>query len=270
LAARSYLFVPGTQPERFEKALRSGADAIILDLEDGVAPERKTEARIVVAGWLSPERPVYVRVNAAYTEWHDADLEAIVRPGLAGVVLPKAEDPATIIRLTAMLPVGVQVLPLVETALGLWHALDLACTPGVERLAFGSIDFQLDTGIEGDDDALLYARSHLVIASRVAGVQPPVDGITTSLDDLERLWAETVRARRLGLGAKLCIHPRQVPIVNAAFSPSEEEVQWARRVLDAAAAAGTKGKGAFRLGDEMVDRPVIERAKRILARLHRS
>lgn len=271
-SARSYLFVPGTQPERFEKALRAGADAVILDLEDGVSVERKVQARATVAGWLArnARSTVYVRVNAAGTAWHDSDVAAIARPGLAGVVLPKAEDPTAVARLTARLPAGVPVLPVVETALGLWHALDLARAAGVERLAFGAIDFQLDTGIEGEDEALLYARSHLVVASRVAGVQQPVDGITVTLDDPERVRADTVRAHRLGFGGKLCIHPRQVPIVNAVFSPSAEEVQWARRVLDAGTAATARGAGAFRLGDEMVDRPVIERARRILARIQRA
>jgi citrate lyase subunit beta/citryl-CoA lyase len=263
-AALSNLFVPGTNSDLFGKALRARADAVIVDLEDGVSSERRDEARAKVAAWLSPDHPVYVRVNAANTAWHDSDLAAIARPGLAGVVLPKAEDPAVPARLAAILPEGVRVLPVVETALGLWRALDLARAPGVERLAFGSIDFQLDTGIEGEDDALLYARSHLVIVSRLAGLPQPVDGITAAIDDLERLRAETIRARKLGFGAKLCVHPKQVPVVNAAFSPSEEEERWARRVL---AATEAEGNGAFRLGDEMIDRPVVERAKRILARV---
>ncbi len=162
---RSYLFVPGNRPDRFEKARGAGADAVILDLEDAVPVESKAEARAAVAAWLDPDRPAYVRVNGAATEWFEADLEAIARPGIAGVVLPKAETPDDIARVSARIPEGASVLPLLETAPGVWEARDLAEAPRVERLAFGSIDFQLDTGIDGESEELLYARSRLVLAS---------------------------------------------------------------------------------------------------------
>ena len=266
MAGRSYLFVPGNRPDRFEKARNAGADAVILDLEDAVPSENKAEAREAVAAWLSPEHPVYVRVNGAVTTWFEADLEAITRPGLAGVVLPKAEDPHELAEVAARTPEEANLVPLLETALGVWNSRYLAEAPRVERLAFGSIDFQLDTGIDREDEELLYARSRLVLASRVAGILPPLDGVTAALDDPDRLAADVERARRLGFGGKLCIHPMQIEVVNRGFMPAEAEISWAKRVLEAAEASGT---GAVRLEGEMIDRPVIERAKAILERSNR-
>lgn len=275
MVARSYLFVPGDRPDRFSKALASGADAIILDLEDAVSEGKKAEACEVVSRWLSTERPVlkyahvpvYVRVNGPATERFRADLEALANTGPTGVVLPKAEDPEQIGQVVAHLTDRVRIIPIIETALGLWRAVDLARSPGVERLAFGAIDFKLDTGIgeEGGSEGneLLYARSHLVLGSRVANILQPIDGVTTELDNKERLAADVERARRIGFGAKLCVHPRQVTLVNQGFGITKDEIAWARRVLDAAVVSGS---GAFRLGDEMVDRPVMERAKKILNR----
>lgn len=260
---RSYLFVPGDRPDRFEKALISGADTVIIDLEDAVASGNKTEARETVAAWLSSERPVYVRVNGPDTRYFEPDLKAIARPGLSGVVLPKAENPDGIAEAASRVPEEVGVLPLLETALGVWNARDLAEVPCVERLAFGDIDFRLDTGIEGESEELLYARSRLVLASRVAGIPSPLDGVTTALDDPGRLAEDVSRARRLGFGGKLCIHPKQVETINRGFMPSETQIAQAKQVLNTAEASGT---GAARLEGEMIDRPVIERAQAILKR----
>ncbi len=259
--ARSYLFVPGTRPDRFEKALRSGADAVILDLEDAVSVAEKDEAREAISAWLSPEHPAYVRVNGASTEWFRDDLGAIARPGLSGVLLPKAEEPAQISEAASLLTDEATIVPILETGLGIWEARTLAAARRVERLAFGALDFALDVGIHGEGEELLYARSRLVLASRVAGIPPPLDGVTAALDDPDRLAADVDRARRLGFGGKLCIHPRQVGAVNRGFSPSEAEVSWARRVVEAAETAGT---GALRVDGEMVDRPVLERARSVL------
>jgi citrate lyase subunit beta/citryl-CoA lyase len=255
------LFVPGNRPDRFSKALQSGADAVIIDLEDAVPPQSKKEARATVAAWLSAANPVYVRVNAHGTEWHDDDVRAVARQGLRGVVLPKAQDPRRVPELAAQLPEPASLLPIVENAQGLWNALEIARGPRVERLAFGHLDFQQDLGIDGELEELLYARSHLVLVSRLAGVAPPLDGITAALDDTERLRQDVERARRLGFGGKLCIHPRQIEWVNRGFLPSEKDIEWARRVLAAAEAAGG---AAVRMGGEMVDAPVIARAQNIL------
>ena len=261
MRGRSYLFVPGNRPERFLKALQSGADAVIIDLEDAVPTQLKIEARATVAAWLSAEHPVYVRVNAHGTEWHDDDVRSVAREGLRGLVLPKAQDPRRVAELAAALPNSASLLPIVENAQGLWNALEIARCPRVERLAFGHLDFQRDLGIDGETEELLYARSHLVLMSRLAGVAPPLDGITAVLDDTEKLRQDVERARRLGFGGKLCIHPRQIEWVNRGFLPSDQDIEWARRVVAAAEAAGG---GAVRMGAEMVDAPVVARAQQIL------
>jgi len=256
---RSYLFVPGDRPERFAKACASGAHAVIVDLEDAVAPENKAAARAAVAAWLHPDHPVIVRINAADTEWFREDCALAGRPGVAGLLLPKAERLEDIAALRAA--GAPMVLPLIETAAGYDQARTLAGAAGVQRLVFGSIDFQLDLGITGEDEALLAFRSGLVLASRLAGIAAPVDGVSTALDDPARLAADAARARQLGFGGKLCIHPKQVQGVNAAFSPSEAEVSWAKRVLEA---AGSANGAAIAVDGKMVDRPVLLRARAIL------
>jgi citrate lyase subunit beta / citryl-CoA lyase len=259
LIARSYLFVPGNRPERFDKACTAGADAVIVDLEDAVPPAEKIAARAALAAWLSPQKPVLIRINAAGSDWFEDDLVLSARPGVAGIVLPKAErieDIGLLERAGARL-----VLPLIESAQGFENARLLADCAPVQRLLFGSIDFRLDLGIESDDeDALLFFRSQLVLVSRLADIQPPVDGVSTGLDDPDGLRADASRARALGFGGKLCIHPKQVSMVNRAFSPSVEDVAWATRVLDASAAAGG---AAIAVDGRMVDLPVILRARRI-------
>ena len=258
----TYLFVPGSRPDRFEKARQSGAHAVILDLEDAVEDTQKDLARENVASWLSRERPVYVRINGTETPWFERDLEVVRMPGVLGVVLPKAEHPEQIAQVAAYLTREALVLPIIETALGVWNVRALAQAPLVERLAFGSIDFQLDTSITGEQEELLYARSRLVLASRITSILPPVDGVTVALDDMARLQDDVARARRLGFGGKLCIHPRQVDTINCGFAPTESERAWARRILGATEESGA---GALQLDGELVDRPVIERARSILA-----
>jgi len=262
--ARSYLFVPGNRPERFDKACAAGAHAVIIDLEDAVPPAEKQAARAAVAQWLASEKKVLVRINSADSEWFADDLALCALPGVTGIVLPKAERIDDILRVTDA-GAGL-VLPLVETGQGFWNAHALAQTRGVQRLMFGSIDFQLDVGIDGEGEELLYFRSQLVLLSRVAGIQPPVDGVTTAIDNAEQLRADTQRARRLGFGGKLCIHPKQVAAVNQFFSPSEEDIAWAQRVLQAAAAANG---AAVALDGKMVDLPVIRKAQDIVAEAQR-
>jgi len=259
--ARSWLFVPGDRAERFGKATASGADAAICDLEDAVAPGAKDRARADVATWLGEGGSACVRVNATGTAWGDDDVAALRGvPGLVAVVVPKAEDPAALTSVADAL--GVPVVALVETALGVHRVHDVAAARGVSRLAFGSIDYALDLWCSEDDAALLFARSALVLASRLAGLPAPVDGVTTDLDDEEAAGADARTARRLGFGGKLCIHPRQVGVVNAAMAPSATEVSRAARVLDAADGS----QEAVRVDGQMVDRPVVERAREVLRR----
>jgi citrate lyase subunit beta / citryl-CoA lyase len=264
LPPRSYLFVPGNRPDRYGKAVAAGADAVIVDLEDAVPPQDKSSARASLAAWLSPEHPVQIRVNGAESQWFRDDLTICNRPGVAGVLLPKAEAVEDI-RIVADHSASVTpILALIETARGFWNANALAQGPKVRRFVFGSIDFQLDVGIQGEEEELLYFRSQLVLVSRVAGLEPPVDGVTTAIDDVERIRTDTLRAKRLGFGAKLCIHPKQVKLVNECFEPSAEEASWAKRIVEAAKAV--QG-AAVSVDGKMVDRPVIARAEAILLRI---
>ena len=247
--ARSLLFVPGSRPDRFDKALVAGADAVVVDLEDAVAPGDKDRARDALAAWLAPDRSVIVRINGADTEWFRGDLALCGRPGVAGVMLPKAERAGDI---AAVRGAGAPaVLPLVESAAGFAALPAIAGAPGVQRLAMR----------DALEDELLFFRSQLVLASRLADLQPPVDGVSTAIDDTDRLREDVLRARRLGFGGKLCIHPRQVEGVNRHFTPSEAERAWAQRVLDAAAASGG---AAVAVDGKMVDKPVILRAQAIV------
>ena len=260
--ACSWLFVPATRPERIPKALDCGAHMVIVDLEDAVAPNDKRAARTQLASALSAERRVVLRINAADTPWFDDDLAfAAQQPGVAGVVVSKSESVDVLQHIAACAP-RLALLPLIETARGIAVAETLALHAGVVRLLFGSIDFRLDLDLGDDDESLLYFRSHLVLASRRAGRAAPVDGVSLSLDDDAALRADTARARRLGFGAKLCIHPRQVGVVNHGFCPTPEEVAWAQRVV----ALAEQGDAVAVMDGRMVDRPVIEQARRVLAR----
>jgi citrate lyase subunit beta / citryl-CoA lyase len=259
---RSFLFVPGNRPARFDKACAAGADVVILDMEDAVAPADKSSAREAIKAWLGPDKNVYLRLNGAGTDWFAEDLELLGRPGVMGVVLPKAETAEQIDTIAAHSGKHMPIVPLIETALGLWHVERIAKADRVLLLAFGSIDFQLDTGIGGEGDELLMARSRLVLISRVAGLLPPVDGVTVALDDEEVLKSDVNRARLLGFGGKLCIHPKQVAAINAGFAPQPAELAWARQVIEA---AENSQDNAVRLEGKLIDRPIIDRARALLA-----
>lgn len=260
---RAYLFVPADRTERIAKAWASGADAVIVDLEDAVAPEAKPRARDALAAVLDEAAPVIVRINAAGTPWFDDDLELCRHPGVAAVMLPKADG---IDAVCAVVETTFKdVLPIIESARGVEEARSVARVPGVVRLAFGSIDLALDLGIdcdpEGSEIELLWFRSQVVLASRLAALAAPIDGVSLAIDDAVRLRTDAERGRRLGFGAKMCIHPKQVSAVQAAFTPSDERVAWAQRVCAAfAAVAGA----AVAVDGQMIDRPVYERALAIL------
>lgn len=272
--SRSYLFVPGNRPERFDKAMASGADAVILDLEDAVPESDKDSARDAVARWLcecastksdAGTTQIFVRINACGSTQHEQDVRAC-HPWAKGVILPKSEHVIDIAALARAMPAAA-LLPLIETAVGIATSLDLARAPGVSRLVFGTIDFQHDLGIDGEGDELLLFRSQLVLNSRLAGLSAPIDGISTVLDNAVQIQAEANRARRLGFGGKLCIHPRQLAPVHDAFNPTAAQLDWACRVLAAADAAHG---AAVALDGTMVDRPVILRAQALLERASQS
>jgi citrate lyase subunit beta/citryl-CoA lyase len=262
--ARSWLFVPATRVDRFAKAAASGADRVIIDLEDAVAAEQKNSARDALARVALPrDVPTYVRVNGAGTSWFERDLEAAASLGIAGILLPKANAPEDVTRATDRLPSSFTVVPIIETAVGVWNVLAVAQAPRVERLVFGALDFQLETGMYDEGGACDFVRSRVTVASRVAGVGAPIDSVCLSIGDEPLIAADAQRGRRFGCCGKLCIHPNQVRVANRVFRPSDEEIEWARSVL--AARAARPGDAVFSHRGALVDRPVIERANRIAA-----
>lgn len=254
------LFVPGDRPDRYAKAVASGADVVIIDLEDAVAPAAKDSARTtVLAALSSSELRTLVRINPAGSAWVADDLAALSGlggdRGLAGVVVPKAGDPEFLAEVVAHL--GCPVVALIESALGVARAGELVGVPGVVRVAFGALDFAFDVAAEVDAITGQVARAEVVIASRAAGLPAPLESPSTDLHDLGRVEATSRAARMLGFGGRLCIHPAQLAPVRAGFAPTASEVEWARGIA-------TAGEGVERIGDQMVDRPVLERARRIL------
>ncbi len=272
-AACSFLFVPATRPERIGKALASGAEAVIVDLEDAVAPQDKPAARQQLNEAFSTldatqRARLLVRINAPGTAWHAEDVATVARlsaQGLGGVVCPKAESPEALAVVAQAVGPACALVPLIESVAGL-DAVDLlARCPQVLRLAFGHLDFQADAGLACDvhEAELVPVRLAIVLASRRAGLAAAIDGVTVDTQDAARLQADAQRARRGGFGAKLCIHPAQAAVVNAAFRPTPAELDWARRVQVAFVAAGG---GVFTLDGRMVDAPVLLLAQRTLAR----
>ena len=261
-ALRSYLFVPGDRPERFDKALASGADAVIIDLEDAVSPEQKERARDAVAAWLDARRPVYLRCNAFGTPWFESDLILLKQDGVRGLMIPKAQEPDLLIQLARLLQPHQHLLPIIESVYGWDRAREIAAAPRVERLVFGSVDFASDAGMHSHGEELDAVRTHLVLVSRLAGVEKSVDGVTLAVDDSEALASDVAHARRLGMGAKLCIHPRQVNGANAGFMHSQAELLWAQRVV---ASVQQKGMGATTVVGKLVDRPIWLLAQSILS-----
>jgi citrate lyase subunit beta/citryl-CoA lyase len=258
-AARTLLFVPGNRPDRFGKAAASGADAVVLDLEDAVAPDRKDMARGHVLAWLEAGHDAVVRINGVGTRWHADDVEALHGHARA-VMLPKGEEPGQVTGVLDSLPAGSLVIPLIETAAGVLNARAICEAHGVIRPAFGHIDFAAQLGISPDRrSALVTARSTLVLAAAAADCAPPLDGVTTTIGDQDRLIADIRHAVELGFTGKLCIHPSQVAVVHAALLPTAEELAWARDVL----AVSGDGSAVAHNG-QMVDRPVLLRARRLV------
>lgn len=271
--ACSFLFVPANRPERLFKALASGADMVIADWEDAVAPADKDGARAVLLAACESLAPaqrarLLVRINAAGTAWHEQDVRALVElvaQGVAGAVVPKAESVEVLMAVAAAAGPGCIQLPLVESVAGLDAAYALACAPQVARLIFGHLDFQVDAGMQcGSDEAeLLPVRMSLVFASRRAGRAQPIDGVTVNTRDIALTTADTQRAQRMGFGAKLCIHPAQVAAVHAVFDPDEAAVDQANRVQQALQEAGG---GVCVLDGRMVDAPVLKHVQQVLQR----
>ena len=248
------LFVPGNRPDRFAKAAASGADGVILDLEDAVAPPDKDGARTTIATSPLPANAV-VRINAYGTRWHDDDVRAVKKLGLGGVMVPKAESAEQVQKLRGALG-SLPVIALIESAEGLSHVRDIARL--VDRLAFGYIDFSADLGCSMDKHALLQARSDIVLASRLARIAMPLEGVTPSFDDVKEVEDDARYAAALGFGGKLCIHPKQIAPVLSGFRPAQSDIDWARKIANS-------GEGAASVDGMMVDAPVRLRATKILS-----
>ena len=283
---RSFLFAPGNRPRMLQKVGHCGADAVILDLEDAVPISEKEATREAVRDAVGTidTCPVYVRINPleAATGFSqpigEADLAAIVRRGLAGIILPKTESPDDLRRADTLIqglesqhglaPGDVDVIPIVETALAIQRAYDIAASgTRVKRLAFGAGDFTRDIGVAWSRREIesQYARSALVIASRAAGLEPPLDTVWVDLRDERGLVRSTRTARQLGFQGKMAIHPSQVEPINAVFSPSDAEVAFATRVVDAFTQAEADGLASIQLDGQFIDYPIVESAQRVLA-----
>jgi citrate lyase subunit beta / citryl-CoA lyase len=283
---RTFLFTPGDHARRVERALGSEADAAILDLEDAVALTAKVAARGAVAAALAalPRRGrAYVRVNGFATPFCLGDLQAVVGPRLDGVVLPMLEDPAQLVAVDwAMAALerdrglperGLDLMPIVETGRGLARVRALAEAAAalgggrVRRLAFGAGDYTLDLGIAWtmEEAELAAARAEMVLASRSAGLEPPVDTVFVELREPEAFGRSCRRAVALGFQGKMCIHPDQLPVANAAFGPAPAEVERARRIVAAFAEAEARGVASIQVDGRFVDYPIVARARRVLA-----
>lgn len=274
---RSWLFVPGNQEDKLDKSSGLSSDVVVYDLEDSVPVDAKQTAFELVKRQLQKGGGIrFVRVNACTDPRFTKDLE-VVDKNLAGIMLPKVnrkEDVERADRLVSLLeehrglPLGsTEIVPLVETAEGLYHAMEIArASPRVRRLAFGSLDFALDVNARPSKEGteLLYARSRLVFISRVAGIEPPIDGVFPDLRDQPGLERDASAAKRIGFQGKMVIHPNQIDIVNRVFSPTPEEIEEARSVVDAYYRGLSEGKGAVQQEGNMIDAPVVERARRIL------
>jgi citrate lyase subunit beta / citryl-CoA lyase len=258
--ARSFLFVPGNRPDRFAKAAAAGADQIIIDLEDAVGIGHKDEARQAAAAWLSTAGLTLVRLNAPRSPWFEADL-AMLQGAPRRVMLPKASV-GDVHEVAGGLPRGSQIVALIETAAGLEEASAIGRVHTVARLAFGNIDLAASLGVEPDDhQALLYARSALVLASAAARLSPPVDGVSLELTDLARVEGDARHGVRVGFTGKLCIHPSQIEAVHKSLRPTDEQRERAERILTA-----SRDGDVTSLDGKMIDRPVVEWAQRISAR----
>ena len=264
----NFLFVPGTRPERFIKALDSGAAGVIIDLEDAVPEEDKKSARDAIrTAWptfnAEQKKRLVIRTNAPGTPFYSADLILAQELDVGCLLIPKSESQDQINGAALILP-NTAIIPMIETAIGLDRLREIANSNQVIRLALGNLDLQADLGMVCDlqETQLHTARYQIVLASRVAQIAPPIDGVTPSTDDAQRISDDAERAKRLGFGGKLCIHPKQVLIVQNAFMPTEEELAWAQRVI--AADQVSKG-GAVKLDGRMIDRPVVLLAQRTIA-----
>lgn len=262
---RSALFVPATRVDRIPKALASGADVVIVDLEDAVEQDAKESARQALREFAegNPDAQFLVRVNDAGSRWFNDDIALCSRlANITGVMLPKAESHSQV---SAATMARKPVYPIIESAMGLMRMPELCQAPGVARLSFGALDLALDLNMDRDSagaqQLLASVRPQLVIQSRAAGIEAPLDGVYPDISNAAGLTESVALAKGMGFAGALCIHPSQVEVIHQVFEPTAAEKDWAARVLKA---FEESGRAAFKLDGQMVDMPVIEKARRIL------
>ncbi|MGF0313472.1 HpcH/HpaI aldolase/citrate lyase family protein [Rhodococcus sp. IEGM1428] len=261
--AKSLLFAPASRPERFDRADSSGADGIVLDLEDGVAEADKADALGNAITWLRNGSRAIVRINGSGTDWQLHELKRLGDLADVTVMVPKVETIGDINVVAAALRPGRHaIVATVETAWGLLNLPEICSAPSVVRIGFGNVDLATDLGVRATDRAALqYSRSAVVAHSRAFGLAAPLDGVTLDTKNETVVADDAAYAASLGFGGRICIHPAQVARTNEAFAPSASELEWAARVV-----AGSEHSAVGVIDGEMVDKPVVERARRILAR----
>jgi citrate lyase subunit beta/citryl-CoA lyase len=277
--SRSFLFCPGNHPRKLAKVFDAGADAVILDLEDAVAVSEKVAARSPVVQALGLPRRCrgYVRINALDTGFAFGDLEAVVAPGVDGIVLPKVESATDLAKVDWLmteleakrgLPArAIDLMPIVETGAGIANIRAICAAGGrIARVSFGAGDFASDMGLDWtrDEPAFAHARAEIVLASRIAGLEPPVDTVWVDLSDPEGLAASAARVKAMGFQGKLCIHPGQIEAVHGVFTPSAEEVARAEEIVAAFEEAEAEGSASIQVDGQFVDYPIVARARRVL------
>lgn len=277
---RSFLFAPANHPRKVQKVFESGADAVILDLEDACAASEKASSRETAVTALSAPRGclAYVRINASDTEWCLRDLDGVIGPWLDGIVAPKIERPEEIVLIDWLiaqferergLPIGgIDLMPIIETGAGL-NALDAIIAAGtrIKRISFGAGDFTRDMRMKwsADEAELAYARGRLVLASRVGGLEAPIDTVHIDLADEDSFAASVVTGVKFGFQGKLLIHPAQVALTNQSFMPSAKEIARAQKIVDAFNAAENAGSASIKVDGYFVDYPIVEKAHQVLA-----
>lgn len=280
---RTALFVPGTRTDRVAKAVATAADMIIIDLEDAVPLDQKADVRAPVAEKVAEhkDRKIFVRINGLATDFARKDIEMVIVPGLTGIMVPKMETAGQVRKINELLcdaedrrgiPIGeTAVLALVESALGVENAFAIAVEKTdpdrMVTISFGAADYTLDLGIEltKTGEELAYPRARIAVACRAAEIASPIDTpFMIDLKDMAALEADACRAKGLGFQGKLCIHPNQVDVCNRLFSPTPEEVEFARRVVAAFEAAEAQGSAAIQLDGKFIDYPIVARSRQVL------
>ena len=278
-AYRSFLFAPGNHARKVLKVFDCGADNVILDLEDAVAKAEKVATRALVVEALKRERKcgAYIRVNAFSTEFCYGDAVAVVGPGLDGIILPMVESREQIVafdwlvgaleRERGLSPGGIDIIPIIETGKGIANARAIAgAGTRVKRMAFGAGDYTLDMNMEWTlaESELEHARAEMAVASRAAGLEAPIDTVWVHINDLDGLASSAQRAKQLGFQGKMCIYPPQVERVNRAFTPTEKEIAFAKRVVAAFEKAEREGSSSIQLDGFFIDYPIVYKAQRTL------